>query len=45
MQDPPDSGHHHQELTELLSHNGPTVQRLADGDIEVIGTDDEDDNL
>ena len=43
MHDPPDPGHHHQELAEPLSHDGRVVQRLADGHIAVIHHDNEDD--
>ena len=45
MQDPPDPGHHHQELAEPLSHDGRVVQRLADGHVAVVGHDSEDDDL
>ena len=39
MQDPPNPGHHHQELAEPLSCDGRVVQRLADGHVAVIGHD------
>ena len=45
MQDPPNPGHHHQELAEPLSHDGRVVQRLADGHVAIIGHDTEDNNL
>ena len=45
MQDSPDPGHHHQELAEPLSHDGRVVQRLADGHVEVIGHDNEDEDV
>ena len=44
-QNPPDPGHHHQELAEPLSHDGHVVQRLADGHVVVIGHNSEDDGL
>ena len=42
---PPDPGHHYQELAEPLFHDGCVVQRPADGQVAVIGHDNEDDNL
>ena len=45
MQNPPRLGHHYQELAEPRSHDGPIVQRLADGHVAVIGHDSEDNDL
>ena len=45
MQDPPNSGHHHQGLAEPPSHDGRVVQRLEDGHTEVIGHKNEDEYL
>ena len=39
MQDPPNPGHHHQELAEPLSYDGRVVQRLADGHVAVMDHD------
>ena len=45
MQDPPNPGHHHQELAEPLLHDGHVVQRFADGHIVVLGHDSEEYDL
>ena len=44
-QDPPNPGHHHQELAEPLLHDGHVVQRFADGHIVVLGHDSEEYDL
>lgn len=43
--DLPNPGHHHQEMSETMSHYGHAVHRLADGHIVVIDHDNKDDDF